>query len=327
VLILLLAAAPASLVPTLHGLQAPGPVAAVEPMIVLPPTDRQPPTGSFLLTTVITQTPILAGQWVYALLDPAVALVPPAAVVPEQTTPQALMATNYRLLNESMLAASVVALRLAGYPARVSGEAVEVVAILPESHARGLLQPADRILAVDGVPTGLAAEVIDQVQAHPPSTSVELLIERAGERQLVHVPLLTPAMPGDPPRIGISVQTVGLVADLPIPVQIEPHKILGGPSAGLMFTLALYDRLTPDDLTGGWRIAGTGTMALDGSVGPVGGVAQKVAAAERAGAAYFLVPPGNGAEARRTAGRITVIEVATAEAAITALRRLSPAAR
>jgi PDZ domain-containing protein len=136
------------------------------------------------------------------------------------------------------------------------------------------------------------------------------------------VPLLPAAEPDGPPRIGVSVQSAGYAVDLPFPVQIEPRKIGGGPSAGLMFALTTYNLVTPDDLTRGHRIAGTGTIALDGTVGPVGGVAQKVVAAERAGAEYFLVPRANYASAQHAARRITVVPVANVQEAIAFLRRL-----
>ena len=133
---------------------------------------------------------------------------------------------------------------------------------------------------------------------------------------------MAPAKAGDPPRIGIVVQDAGFETDLPIPVKIVPQKIVGGPSAGLMFTLTLYNMLTPADLTGGRRIAGTGTINPDGSVGPIGGVQQKVAAAEAAGAKYFLSPAENYADAASAAVRIKIIKVASVQDAIAFLQSL-----
>jgi PDZ domain-containing protein len=325
-LALLLALPPAALVPTLHGLYAPGSAEAVAPMIDVEADYRHPSEGRFLLTTVVAQTPILAWQWFQARYDPTLRLLPPAAIVPQNTTPQELMSINHRLLDESTLAATVVGMRLAGYEPQLRGEAVAVISVLPQSRARDLLQPGDRILALNGVPTTLATDLIAQVQAQTDADSVMVLIERAGRQERVQAPLMAPATPDDPPRLGITVQTIGLAADLPFPVEITPKKILGGPSAGLMFTLTLYDLLTPGDLTQGRTIAGTGTISMDGNVGPVGGVAQKVAAAEQAGAAYFLTPPANAREARRAAREIIVIEVASAQAAVEALRNLPPPA-
>src|SRR5207249_215834 len=83
----------------------------------------------------------------------------------------------------------------------------------------------------------------------------------------------------------------------PFPVTIALDDV-GGPSAGLMFALGIYDRLTAGDLTGGQIVAGTGTIDDDGSVGPIGGIQQKLVAAREHGARYFLTPTGNYDEAR-----------------------------
>jgi PDZ domain-containing protein len=123
------------------------------------------------------------------------------------------------------------------------------------------------------------------------------------------------------------VESAGLAVNLPFPVRIEPQKVNGGSSAGLMFTLTVYDLVTPEDLTGGRTIAGTGTINLEGKVGPIGGVQQKVIGAEYAGAAYFLSPPENYEAARAVARRIKVIKVTTAAEAIQFLRSLPPVER
>jgi PDZ domain-containing protein len=97
---------------------------------------------------------------------------------------------------------------------------------------------------------------------------------------------------------------------------------IAGPSAGLMFTLALYDRLTPDDLTDGRKIAGTGTIACGGVVGPIGGVEEKVAGAEDQGAEIFLAPEGNYAAALGVADEIEVVSIATFDDAVEYLEGL-----
>ncbi|MFQ5596160.1 MAG: hypothetical protein ACE5HA_18615, partial [Anaerolineae bacterium] len=130
-----------SLVPTNHGLEAPGLALSVEPMIDVPHEYRHPYAGSFLLTTVFPQTPITAGQWVYGQLSPVVKIVPPERIVPPDKTPQELAQEGNRMLDESRTLATAVALRMAGYDVQVLGEAAEVVSILPESPARDVLQP------------------------------------------------------------------------------------------------------------------------------------------------------------------------------------------
>ena len=103
---------------------------------------------------------------------------------------------------------------------------------------------------------------------------------------------------------------------------IDPGNI-GGPSAGLAFTLGVIDELNPGDLTGGRKIAATGTIESDGSVGDVGGVVQKTAAVRRAGAIAFLVPPGEYADAVKNAGpKLKVIKVTSLEQALDALKGL-----
>jgi PDZ domain-containing protein len=136
--------------------------------------------------------------------------------------------------------------------------------------------------------------------------------------------LTPPAAGSTTPRIGITVSPTGERLSLPFPVTIVPQQIVGGPSAGLMFSLAVFDALTPEDLTAGHRIAGTGTIDLNGNVGTIGGVQQKVAAAERAGAQYFLCPPGNYEQARAAARHIQVVRVATVQQAVAFLRTLAP---
>jgi len=91
-----------------------------------------------------------------------------------------------------------------------------------------------------------------------------------------------------------------------------------------MFTLTVYNLLSPEDLTGGRRVAGTGTISLDGSVGPIGGVEQKVAAAEAAGATYFLCPVDNYADASAVARKIQVVRIASVDEALDFLHGLTP---
>jgi PDZ domain-containing protein len=123
--------------------------------------------------------------------------------------------------------------------------------------------------------------------------------------------------------LGITIQPAGFDVQLPFPVKIVPQKIVGGPSAGLLFTLTVYNMVSPEDLTGGRKIAGTGTINVDGTVGPIGGVEQKVAAAEAAGAEYFLSPVENYENARSVARHIQVVRIATAEQAVEFLHSLS----
>ena len=324
-LALVMLAVSSILVPVNNGLEAPGVALSVEPMVQVPPEYRHEPAGTFILTSVIQQAPITFGEWVFGQLSPAVRIVPPEVIVPPDTTPQEQARQGYRMLDESEVTASVVGLRLAGYDARAEGKGVLVDSVLQDSPALGLLQPGDVIDGLNGEPVRSREDLIDGLAAESSGDTARLRIQHDGQTLELAVPLMPPASAGGPPRLGISVESAGVSYTLPFPVKIEPQKIVGGPSAGLMFTLAVYNAVTPDDLTGGRRIAGTGTIALDGTVGPIGGVEEKVVAAELAGAQYFLSPAENYPAARAAARRIEVVEVDTAEQAVQFLKGLPPA--
>jgi PDZ domain-containing protein len=296
-------------------------------MVRLPEQYTYPPGGSFLLTTVVSQTPITAGQWFLGLLTPAIRLVPPERIVPPDSTPQEIALRNHQMLTDSRQTATAVGLALAGYPATIRGQGVLVTSVLPDSPAKNLLEPGDIITAIDNQPvesTGDLTGYLRDLPAGPPPT-VQLRLQRADATasETVSLPLMSPAEPDLPPRIGITIDEAGFDIELPFPVEIVPQKIIGGPSAGLMFALTVYNLATPEDLTGGRIVAGTGTINPDGTVGPIGGVQQKVAGAELAGAEYFLSPPENYQDALAAARRIKVIEVSTAAEAVEFLHNLS----
>ena len=151
---------------------------------------------------------------------------------------------------------------------------------------------------------------------------MKLDIQREGDKLQASVPLMAPTSSDDKPKIGISIQSAGFDFKPPFPISIVTQKINGGPSAGLMFTLTVYNLLSPNDLTNGLKIAGTGTINLDGTVGPIGGVKQKVFAAEGVGAVYFLCPAENYADAVSVAKNIKVVKIATVEQAVSFLNNL-----
>jgi PDZ domain-containing protein len=320
--VLLLAAA-ASLLLINNGLEAPGFALAVEPMVRVAPEHRYTHSGSLILTSVVAQAPIIAGEWAAGQLDPVVKIVPPANIVPENTTLQEQARQGFHQLDESVTTAIVVGLRRAGYPADLIGKGVAVLGIQPDSHAQGVLQTGDVITGLNGLSVQTPTELIDQIKAQNPQATVHLNIVRDQRSLEVAVPLMTPTITNTSPRLGIAIGSAGVDMQLPFPVQIVPEKIVGGPSAGLMFTLAVYNAVTPTDITGGRKIAGTGTISLDGTVGPIGGVQQKVAAAEAAGAEYFLSPVENYADALSVARNIKVVKVATVDEALAFLHSLS----
>jgi len=128
------------------------------------------------------------------------------------------------------------------------------------------------------------------VQKTPQGASVTFVVLRDGQRREVRI--VPEPSEDDPDKQAVGV-VVGASYDFPFDVSVEIDENIGGPSAGLIFSLAVYDTLTPGSLTGGAAISGTGTIAEDGSVGPIGGIQQKIVAAADSGAELFLVPPDN----------------------------------
>jgi Lon-like protease len=229
-----------------------------------------------------------------ALLDMAnrdVQLVPRAQLYPEEQDSAEIDKENVALMDRSKETATVVALRQVGYKIEPSG--VEVTQVVSGAPADGRLKATDRILEADGHPVHSTEEVRKGITGHKPGETVTFKIERLGRTSKVPVPV--EQVEGEP-RVGILLRDV--FPDLPVKVTIETQNNIGGPSAGLMFTLSIVDKLTRDDLTGGRRIAGTGEIALDGSVLPVGGVGEKLIAVHRLGVTTFLIPAENCAGVR-----------------------------
>ncbi|GAA4120589.1 PDZ domain-containing protein [Knoellia locipacati] len=204
-------------------------------------------------------------------------------IYPTETTREQVQQENAAEMVDSQEVAAAIALRETGrtVPERV------VVSQLPEgSPAKGVLEPGDEIVSVAGTATPDAAAVQAAVRAQKAGTPVSIVVRRSGSEKTVSV---TPRDVQGRTVIGVA---LGRDYELPVDVTITAGGV-GGPSAGTMFTLAVYDVLTPGDLTGGKRIAGTGTMEPDESVGPIGGIRQKLSGARNGGADYFLAPADN----------------------------------
>ena len=224
-----------------------------------------------------------------ALLDMAnrdVELVPRAQLYPDEQDSSEIDRENAALMDRSKETATVVALREVGYDIKPSG--VEVTQIVPGAPADGKLQAGDKILAADGHAVASIEEVRKAIGSHRDGEPVAFRVDRGRTRKDVTVQVRES---DNQPRVGVLLRD--LFPELPVKVSIQTQNNIGGPSAGLIFTLSIIDKLTPGDLTAGRRIAGTGEIALDGSVLPVGGVAEKLIAVHRLGVGTFLIPAGN----------------------------------
>jgi PDZ domain-containing protein len=148
----------------------------------------------------------------------------------------------------------------------------------------------DRIESIGGMRTPDVDAVFDAVGEVEPGEDVVVEVRRKGASR--RVTLTAAPYPGDKGRALIGIFP-GIGYDFPFEVSVGIDEGIGGPSAGLVFALAVYDALTPGGLTGGTDVAGTGTIDDKGKVGPIGGIQQKILGARRDGATLFLVPPDN----------------------------------
>jgi PDZ domain-containing protein len=165
--------------------------------------------------------------------------------------------------------------------------ALEVLSVSDGAPADGRLEVRDIFVSVDGHRVTRPDDVIEAVRGASAGEPVTFVVRRDGERRTVAV---TPEQEDGRPQVGIQ---LGTGYKFPFKVSVNIDSSIGGPSAGLMFSLGIYDTLTPGSLTGGEVVAGTGTIDGSGKVGPIGGIQQKIVGARDAGARLFLVPPDN----------------------------------
>jgi len=277
-----------------------------------------PPKGKILFTTVSLAGDVHVFQALHGWLDKEVEVIPEKQITGGQPKGE-VRQQNIQAMVDSKLTATKVALERLGYRVSVNGDGALVTAVNSGDPADGQLQIGDVIKSIDGDTVTLSDQVVSKVRQHKPGDVIKIGFQRGGADKTVE--LTSIASPEGNARIGVQLQTNNLKFDFPVDVSIETG-LVGGPSAGLAFTLALIDDLTEGELTGGQYVAVTGTMDADGNVGQVGGVAQKTVTARRAGAIAFLVPPEEEKDAKKFAGKMEIIPVKTLADALAALHRL-----
>jgi len=304
----------------------PGGVTATSPLVVVDGAETFESDGELFYTTV--QIPRLSlWEWLwFEHVDDAADVFDEDDVFGTQS-PTETRQCNAQMMRTSKSTAALVALAALGYAAVTpSGAAVE--GVVDGAPADVSLACGDVIVGVDGSPVATSADLRDVIITKGPGDTVVLEIQDFdGQVRTEEVVL------GDNGEgagfLGVTTGTRFDETELPLDVSISTGDV-GGPSAGLAFTLAILETLTEGDLTGGGDVAVTGTIRLDGTVGPVGGVRQKVVAARRAGAELFLLPaqPGCDDGVERcprdaiyaSAGDMELVEVSTLDDALTALR-------
>lgn len=288
-------------------------------LVTISGTRTYPSEGELDMTTVREfggpQTGVYLLEAMRAWLSPNLRVVPRETFYPdaEQTEEQVaqVAAEAFRI---SQAEATGAALNYLDIPVTTEVVVTTVIADMP---ADGVIRAGSVIVAVNGQPVTSTRATAMAVRSQPVGSTVTVTLEFRSQR--TDVSLVTVANPDDPTASFIGVG-LGLRYQAPFDIRFELDDV-GGPSAGLMFALALVDLLTPEDLTDGVVIAGTGTIDADGTVGPIGGAAQKVVGARRDGAELFLVPRANCSDVSgQIPEGIQVVPVETLSDAVETLR-------
>jgi PDZ domain-containing protein len=325
VFLALLIGAIGTLVHLPYAVMGPGPISNVlgqtshgdgktSDLIVISGHETYPTTGSLDFTTVRINGgpgyPVNAWSVLRAWLDPDEDVYPVDAIFPPQQTQQDVQQENQAEMVDSQQEASAVALRKAGFTV---GEKVSIASVSPDAPSGGTFVKGDVLVSIGGTPVTGADSARAAIQKATPGSTLDVVVDRGGTQ--------TPLKAKTGSSNGRTILGVVLKIDftLPFSVTIDAGQV-GGPSAGMMFALGVYDKVTDGSLTGGKNIAGTGTIDASGAVGPIGGIHQKLIGARQGGASYFLAPADNCDEVRgHVPDGLQVVKVATfdqAEAAV-----------
>lgn len=296
---------------------APGSATSIPPLVDISGHPTTPINGDLRLLTVRVDQPTLV-ETVNAWLADDHELQPRRRVIPAGIDRDVYFQAQRRQFARSFDVAVAVGLRAADLEVELRTAPI-VVAVVPEGPADGTLAVGDVIQAVDGEPVTTDQALIAATQDLAEGDEVVLTVKRGGEE--IEVTVEAEQIPQlERPGLGITIETVADEIDLPFEVTQEETRI-GGPSAGMMIAVTVYDLVSQEDLADGRVIAGTGTVDLDGNVGPIAGIQEKVVAADEAGATVFLAPAAQATDARAVApDHMRVVAVRTVPDAIEALR-------
>lgn len=306
---------------------SPGPIYDTSDFVTVEGGEPSDEGELFFLTVSLKEAN--AFEWVAAQFDDAVDTRARERIRPSGVSPEELRRESLAAMDQSKNDAIFVALTELGYEVTLIGTGALVIETVPDSGADGVLLPNDVIVQMNGETVAFRSDIIDQLSTEEIGNLVTMLVERpvneAGtEFEDVDVEITLGENPDNPgrPLIGVLLGNNEPIVEFPVDVQIDSQNV-GGPSAGMMFTLQIMDQLTEEPLTKGFRIAGTGTIDRDGTVGAIGGVHQKVYAAIDAGARAVLVPTANYEAALAAAGdRVEIVEVTSIDDALAFLDTL-----
>nr|WP_257909978.1 PDZ domain-containing protein [Janibacter limosus] len=257
-------------------------------LVVVNGAKDYPTDGALYFTTVrVPGGPdrhITGWEWVMGQLDSTSRVLPEDEVFPPDSSAKEIQQMNAAQMQGSQKNSIAVGMRSTGVKVPQRNLVGSIAKGLP---AAGKLELEDEILTVDGKKTSTVADVVDGISDRKVGDKVTIGVRRDGTPREVTV--TTTDLGGGRAGVGVGIEAT---YDYPFEVRIDAGDV-GGPSAGMMFALAVRDRLTPGAMTGGKQIAGTGTIDDSGEVGPIGGIAQKMVGAHETGATWFLAPESN----------------------------------
>ena len=278
------------------------------------------PTSGRLDLTVVSVTPadvrLSLPQALLAHWLPHRDALPVDSVYTPGKSASEVQAEDADMMSTAQDDAVVAALRAAEQPVTPL-PAIFSVTVGGPAHTK--LLPGDLVLAVDDVPTADQDAVSRQIRTHKPGETVDFTVVRQRAEQAIRVPTVVSTTQEGVPVVGI---TLGQGYRYDPQISFELGQRIGGPSAGLVFALAIYDKITPGELLAGRHVAGTGSISPAGEVGGIGGIQEKIAGAEDAGATVFLVPAPNCADLDGVRTDMTLVKVETLPDAIGALEAL-----
>ena len=254
-----------------------------------------------------------AFAYLAAQLSDEAQIFPESAFFSPKDTRESVQRQNKADMTNSQSSAEVVAARKAGFTVP---EKIEIADVAADSDAARVVKKGDVITKINDTPIKDSPTLASVMKKVKPGESVRLTVQRGGNEQTFTV--ATREYQGR----AIMGLALNPKASLPFKVHVNVGSV-GGPSAGLMFTLAIYDMVTPGALTGGQQIAGTGEMAATGQVGPIGGVREKVIGAKSSGATSFLTPADNCSELKgQVPDGIVAYRVSTIDDAISTVDKI-----
>ncbi|MGH3001199.1 MAG: S16 family serine protease [Gaiellaceae bacterium] len=292
----------------------------VAPLVEFPGSKNPTRGGVYFVDVVVRKATLL--ERLFGGLHKGADIYPASAVNPPGVGDAQRQRIDLQDMQRSQQIAAAVALRAAGKKVVLQPIGGLVDAVEPGLPAVGKLDPDDTITAVDGRRVRNPLEISKAMLKQKIGAIVDFTVRR--NKKTLVVPIKTVASDQPPRRavVGILLETA-LDIHLPFPVRIDTGNI-GGPSAGLAFALEVMEELGRD-VVHGHKIAATGEIFADGSVGPIGGIKQKTIGAREAGVDAFLVPAGENAhDARKEADGLRIIPVESFPQALHALATLGP---